>query len=354
MKLSIQKATYILLFVIASAMIAIHAGNILKPMVFAVLAATIYLKPAQWIEKRGLGRAASVLLTLLLGTVILTGFGYLLANETVQVMTTLKTELNIDKPSQVIAEELNSQLNSEWLYLDKNEVSDTFRKWLGDVGVPFISNTFKSTGYIISNAALSMIYTFFILLYRRGIVESILKIWSNSEESDQSIIINRILKTGQQYVGGLAALIVLLSILYAITFWAFGLEYAIVFAVIAATLAVIPYIGTTLGASLPVVYAYLSYENHYIALGLIACIMTIQMLEGNFLTPKIVGGSMKLNPFVSLLAVVFGNFIWGLAGMILFLPLAAMLKIVLMETNSLHPIGELMGQNLIKPEQKDE
>ncbi len=354
MKLSVQKATYLLLFLVLSTIIATNAGTILKPLVFAIIASTIYLKPAQWIEKMGLSRIGSVFTVLLLGTILFGGLGFLLANETVQVMTTLKSEFNIDEPSMAIADGINSQFTSEWLQLNKQEVSETFRKWLGDVGVPFISGTFKSTGYVLSGAVLSMLYTFFILIYRRGIVKSILKIWSKSEGVDQSKILNRILNTGQQYVGGLGALIVLLSILYATTFWAFGLDYPIVFAVIAATLAIIPYIGTTLGASLPVIYAYLSYDNHYIALGLVACIMVIQMIEGNFLTPKIVGGSMKLNPFASLLAVVIGNFIWGLAGMVLFLPLAAMLKIILNEANGLSPVADLMGQNLVKPEGTDE
>lgn len=350
MKLSIQKGAYILLFIVLATIVAVYAGNILKPIVFAFIAATIYLKPARWIEKRGMNRVGSVFLVILLGTLLFAGFGFLLTKETVAVMTTLKSELNIDQPSETIAEGINAQMPDDWINLTKKQVSDTSRKWLGDVGVPFISNTFKSTGYILSSVILSMIYTFFILIYRRGIIDAISSSSSRSSSSNRTKLVQKIITTGQQYISGLGMLILLLSILYGITFWLFGIDYPIVFAIVAATLAIIPYIGTTLGASLPVIYTYLTYDNYYIALGLVACIIAIQMLEGNLLTPKIVGGNMKLNPLASLMAVVLGNFVWGLAGMVLFLPLAAMLKVIFEEIDDLKPIAKLSGQDLIKPE----
>lgn len=348
MKPSIQKATYILLFLVLSTIILMNAGSVLKPFAFALIAVSIYLKPAQWVERSGVSRAWSIFIVMFCGSAIILVFGYFISRETVEVMTSLKSELNIDQPSQAIADKINEKVPNEWVHLDKQEVTDSVKKWMGDVGVPFIGDTFKSTGYILSNGVLTLIYTFFILLYRKGIAEAISNLGSMSSLSKSNDVLRKIIGTGQKYITGLGMLILLLSTLYATTFWLFGLDYPVVFAVVAATLAVIPYVGTTLGASLPVIYAYLYYDNHFIALGLIVAIMGIQMLEGNILTPKIVGGNMKLNPLVSLMAVVIGNFIWGLAGMILFLPLMAMIKIILEHTQSLKPIADLSGQNLEK------
>lgn len=78
--------------------------------------------------------------------------------------------------------------------------------------------------------------------------------------------------------------------------------------------------------------------------------MFIQMLEGNLLTPKMVGGNMRLNPLASMLVVVVGNFIWGLAGMVLFLPLVAMVRIIFEETKGLQPLADLSGKPITSTE----
>lgn len=350
MKLSIQKASFILLFIVLSAVILIEAGVLIKPLAFAFLAASVFLKPVRWLEKKGMGRVWAALVAMVSGSLLIGVLGFFLVSETVEVMTTLKTELKVEQPSQAIANEINKNLPASQMHLTKDEVAGTFRKMLSDVGMPLISDTFKSTSYLVSNALLALIYIFLILIYRQGIVKVIAQIGSRAFSEKSATLLHKILKTGQQYLGGLGILITILAVLYGLVFRAFGLDYPIVFAVVAATLAVIPYIGTTLGASLPVIYAFLSYDNHYIALGLIASILIIQLLEGNLLTPKIVGGNMELNPLASLFAVVAGNFIWGLAGMVLFLPLAAMVRIVFEHNKSLKPLAELAGKDLTERE----
>ena len=353
MKPSLEKITFVLLFLVLSTIILIYAGPILKPFAFALIAVSIYHKPAAKIESFGVSRFWSVFLTMVVGSVIVVLVGYLVSRETVQVMSTLKSELNVEKPSETIAKSINEIAPGNFINLTRDEVSAGIKKWLGDSGLPFLGNTFKSTGFIISNALLSFIYTFFLLLYRRGIAEVISNLGSRTFSKRVNELIPRIINTGKHYITGLGILILILAILYGITFSLFGLDYAIVFAIVAALLAIIPYIGTTLGASLPVIYAYLTYDNHFIALGLIASIMLIQTIEGNFLTPKIVGGNMKLNPFASLVAVIVGNFIWGLAGMILFLPLVAMSKIIWDNTDSLKALAYLSGEEITETDQED-
>ncbi|GAB5522372.1 MAG: AI-2E family transporter [Roseivirga sp.] len=350
MKLSIQKAAFILLFIVLSAVIMIEAGVIIKPLAFALLATSIFLKPVRWLEKKGIGRIWSALIAMITGSLIIAVFGFFLTSETIEVMTTLKSELNVEEPSQAIANEINKKLPGNTMNFTKDEVAATFRKMLSDVGMPLISNTFKSTSYFVSNGLLALVYTFLILLYRQGIVRTVTQVGSSAFSEKSASLLHKMLKTGQQYLSGLGIVIVILAVLYGLIFKAFGLDYPLVFAAVAACLAVIPYIGTTLGASLPVIYAFLSYDNHYIALGLIASILAVQLLEGNLLTPKVVGGNMELNPLASLIAVVAGNFIWGLAGMVLFLPLAAMMRIAFAHSHGLKPLAELAGKELTKQE----
>jgi predicted PurR-regulated permease PerM len=69
----------------------------------------------------------------------------------------------------------------------------------------------------------------------------------------------------------------------------------------------------------------------------------VQLISDNFLSPKIVGSSMNINALTTILSLIVGAVVWGVAGMILFLPFAAMLKVVCEEYEELKPIALLIG-----------
>ena len=71
----------------------------------------------------------------------------------------------------------------------------------------------------------------------------------------------------------------------------------------------------------------------------------VQFIESNYLTPKIVGGNLKINAFTSILSIIVGASVWGIAGMIIFLPFAAMLKVVCETYEELKPIALLIGEH---------
>jgi predicted PurR-regulated permease PerM len=70
----------------------------------------------------------------------------------------------------------------------------------------------------------------------------------------------------------------------------------------------------------------------------------VQLVSDNFLTPRIVGGGLKINALTAILSLFVGAAVWGLAGMIMFLPFAAMLKVVCQEFDELKPIALIIGE----------
>ncbi|MDX1373493.1 MAG: AI-2E family transporter, partial [Nitrososphaeraceae archaeon] len=115
------------------------------------------------------------------------------------------------------------------------------------------------------------------------------------------------------------------------------------FGFLAATLSIIPYIGTTLGATIPVLYAFMSHDSLFIPLAVAILFWAIQLIESNFLSPKVVGSSLNVNPLAAILSLIIGAAVWGVAGMILFLPLTAMLKVFCQEFDELKPIAMLIN-----------
>ena len=69
----------------------------------------------------------------------------------------------------------------------------------------------------------------------------------------------------------------------------------------------------------------------------------IQLVESNFLNPKIVGSSINVNPLAAIISLIVGAAVWGVAGMVLFLPFAAMLKVFCEQFDQLKPVAMLIN-----------
>jgi predicted PurR-regulated permease PerM len=123
-----------------------------------------------------------------------------------------------------------------------------------------------------------------------------------------------------------------------------GIDNPFLFGFLGATLAIIPYIGTVLGAVIPIIYAFVSYDSLWMAVAVALLFWFIQLLSDNFLTPRIVGGSLKINALTAILSLFVGAAAWGLAGMILFLPFTAMLRVVCEEFEELKPVALILGE----------
>jgi predicted PurR-regulated permease PerM len=74
-------------------------------------------------------------------------------------------------------------------------------------------------------------------------------------------------------------------------------------------------------------------------------VLVIQLIESYVFEPLIMGKQVQLNPLIVIIAIIIGGMVWGLAGMILFVPLFAMFKIVSFHITGLKPVGYLVGNS---------
>jgi predicted PurR-regulated permease PerM len=93
-------------------------------------------------------------------------------------------------------------------------------------------------------------------------------------------------------------------------------------------------------------YAFLTMESLISPLLVLGAYQAIQVLEGNFLTPKIVGSQVNLNAFITLLGLLLGASIWGVAGMILIIPILAILREIFDLSDSTKPYALLLGEEV--------
>jgi AI-2 transport protein TqsA len=122
-----------------------------------------------------------------------------------------------------------------------------------------------------------------------------------------------------------------------------GLELAGVFGILAFLLNFIPSVGSVISTLLPIPVAAAQFQNPWLIGYVVVVPGTIQMLIGNVLEPKFMGEGLHLHPITVLLALSFWGLLWGIGGMFLATPMTAIVRIILMQFDTLKPLGELLA-----------
>jgi predicted PurR-regulated permease PerM len=140
----------------------------------------------------------------------------------------------------------------------------------------------------------------------------------------------------------------ILAILSSVALLIMGIKHAIFLVFLPHLMNLIPYVGPLIAAVLPISYALLTTDSLFYPFAIFMAFNLIQILESNLLTPKIVGSNVSLNPLVTFLALLIGGTIWGVIGMILFIPTTAILKKLFELSEATAPYAFLMGDEKTK------
>lgn len=222
---------------------------------------------------------------------------------------------------------------------------------LAESGSGMAMSFFSATGAAVANAIIIPILTFFLLLMKSRFREFFSRLRNNQDGTVLRVVQN-IARLSRQWLKGVLTVVLFMAVMDSIGFLALGLKYAILMGVTAAMLNVIPYIGPWVGAVLPLLIALLTKDSAMYALGVIGVIAATQFLDNNFITPKIVGSSVALNPLASIIALIAWGLLWGLMGLILAIPITGMLKLVFDEIPTLKPWGFLLGEERKWPKRR--
>ena len=125
-----------------------------------------------------------------------------------------------------------------------------------------------------------------------------------------------------------------------------GIEYAFLLGIISALVNVIPYIGGLVGVALPMIVALATKSSAWYAVYVLAAFYVIQLIDNNFIVPKIVASKVKINALFSIIVVFAGNALWGIPGMFLSIPLLAIVKLIFDHIEPLKPWGFLLGDTM--------
>jgi predicted PurR-regulated permease PerM len=348
--ISFQKLFYALATVIALFAILILAKSILIPLGFALIMSFILFPLTKKFESWGMNKALAALLSILTVVLIIGGGIFLFSTQIIE----LSKELSSFKDKIILAfADVTLYINKNVNIisnLGKNELSDRIKDLLSESTGSLVSKTFTTTTTFLAGLLGTFIFTFLILIYRDGLTQALIGYSPEDKRESVKKMFKSVQQVGQKYLSGMILLIIIIGFANSIGLWIIGIDNPFLFGFLGAVLSIVPYVGTAFGAIFPILYAFVSYDSLWPAIAVAILFWAVQLISDNFLSPKIVGGSLHINALAAILSLIIGALVWGVAGMILFLPFAAMLKVLCQEYEELKPIALLIGNQNYKEE----
>ncbi len=337
----LEKITFFLLFIVLLIFGLIAAKPFIVPLFLGVLLSYLLYPIGRFLENHKVPRiVANVIAILIAAGVIVVAVGFL-SN---QFEVFMKDLPDIQEQAGENMESLRDQLASTI-----GISTERFANWEKDVTENLfkaseqIKPVFSATTSTIVNIGLMPVFIFCFLFYRNKFHDFIIMLVPDVNKEKAEEILAQINLVTRKYMTGVVIVVTILSIVHSITFTIIGLDYPVFFGVTAAFFNFIPYFGTLIGAILPLSYAFLAMEGSNYVVAVLIYFIVIQFLENNILTPNITGGYVNLNPFITIISLIFGSLIWGVAGMLLIIPIIAMIKITCENIPSLMPVGFLLS-----------
>ncbi len=349
-KIDVQKLAYVLIILVLLTHIAIVASNIILPFLFGILFMLLLHPICSRIERIVSNRVLAIIITF---CGVLIPIGGLLAFFSYQFVDVFENISSLNEKLETGIQQLLQWVNGTLGLgnaLDKQWLTENASKFL-ETPAMFVGQSISSSSSFLANFTLCLLYCFFLLLYRQSIKNFFLFQVSKSERETTKELISRIQTVVQEYLSGLALVMLLLGVINSIGLYFIGISYAFFWGFLAAFLAIIPYVGTFIGGFLPFVFSIATTDGFLSPMLVVALFATVQALEGNIITPKIVGSSVSINPLAAILALVIGGSIWGVSGMILAIPLVAIIRILLNQLDYFKPFSFLLSDDIYEREE---
>lgn len=315
---------------------------VLVPILFSALFSFLLLPMCRSLQRIGVHKVLAIIICIITIVVVLGGIVWFLSAQ----LMSFSDELS------GIAGKLNEMLTrlQEFLYhkfgiapRNKSELIKSTLGGLQEQGTKIIGNTISLTTGALSVFGLIPIYIFCMLYYRGHMRQFMFKFVSPNNRTHVMNTVGNIQGVVANYITGLVTVMIIVSLLNSLGLLIMGVKYAFFFGVFAAILTIIPYIGVLIGSLLPALFTLVETGHLVPALIVVGIFAFVQFLEGNFITPYITGSKVSINPFAAIVALIIGGEIWGAVGMILSIPLIAILKVLFDAYAPTEPLGFLLA-----------
>ena len=325
--------------------VMVVAKSTLIPLLFAGFLGILLMPVSVRLERCGVPRVVAALLTLTLAIAGLVGLGFFFYTQLSSFVEDVDLIRARIEEMMTSIEPLTAQFGINEL-VDFRTLGTTAIGYVGDNAAD-LARGLAGAASTITAALLVPVFIFFVLIGRTFLRDFLLLAFGTDNPARAERVaatLEKVKQVVQRYITGVLIVICILAILNSLLLLTIGVDHALFFGVFAAMLNVVPFLGPIFGSILPVLYALLTMDSLIYPLLVLGGFYVIQLFESNLFTPTIVGSQVSMNAMVTLFLLFVGAQIWGLAGMILFIPMGAIIKVVCDEVDSLKPFGFLLGR----------
>jgi len=338
------KLSCILISIVILGFLAIIGEQILIPMVLGLLIAILLMPLSRFMEKRlRFPRSVSSILASLLALAIIGGVIYVLS---LQVARLANDWPQFQKQFIDLTDDLQSWISRTFGVRRKDQLvflNDTAKKSIS-TGTAILEKALTSIGYVLMLTAFTFLFTLFFLLYRTHLLKFLVASFSEAYHKTVFEIIDNIQFMVKKYLVGLFLQMLIVTILSLIAYTIIGVKYNFMLAILTGILNILPYIGILTALLIGALITFATSGVSHV-LFIVIAIVVIHAIDGNIIMPRVVGSKVKINSLIVIIGLVIGEMLWGIAGMLLTIPVLAILKIIFDRVEGLQSWGFLMGED---------
>ena len=326
--------------------ITLVAGKaVILPLLTAVYISFVLLPSVRFFRRHKMPESVSIGLALL---ILVVSLGLIIWFFSAQI-----SRLITDFPQ--IKENVLLHLNhlSNWINVKTQFTTEKQLQLLNEQSSKVLNNA----GTMISGAAASLssvfifigllpIYIFLVLFYRNLLARFVFMWFPKTEHERVEEGLRETEVIIKSYLVGLTIQIAYITILLGGSLMLLGIKHGLLIGVIFAFLNLIPYVGALFGNIIGVLLTLTSSQELTPVITVLVTIAVVQFLDNNILMPRIVGSKVKINALATIVGVIIGGAVGGVAGMFISLPTIAVLKIIFDRTDSLRQWGLLLGDEV--------
>lgn len=314
-------------YLVLASVVLYFGRDIFIPLSYALLISFVMYPVCRWLETKGVGRLTAIIISIALLILIGVLLFVLLIHQFISFMN--------EWPS--LHDRINQSLAdlSEFLINVLGISRERQASFLTQLSAESRSNLFQALKSTISASAFSTVllilipvYVVLIMYYRTYWMKVVVRLFPRERPEALKEVMSLAIGTYYNFVKGMGIVYIIVGILNSIGLMALGIPHAILFGFIASILTVVPYVGIIIGSLLPITMAWITYDSIWYPLGIVAIFSFVQYLEANVIFPFAVGRRLNVNMLVMLIVIFAGGILWGVSGMILFVPFVGIVKLL--------------------------
>jgi predicted PurR-regulated permease PerM len=338
------KASQVLLGIVAFFFIMDVGAEIIVPLIFATIIAILLNPLVTWLHGKKMHRIIAIIISLLVAIILLGGLVYFIVWQTSRFgesLPLLKQKFNL-----LLTQAMT--WTADTLNIEEARISGWIAKMKAEGGKnssAMVGQTLSTVGSMFMIVFIMPIYVFTILYYKPLLLQFISKLFKKDKHNMVAEVLGETKTLIQSYLMGLLIEAAIVATLNSVGLLIIGVKYALLLGLLSALLNLIPYIGIFIATVLPVVMA-LALQSPIAALWVVILFTVVQFVDNQYIVPYIVASKVKVNAFVSIIVVLVGGALWGISGMFLAIPLAAIAKVIFDRIPQLEPLGFVLGDDM--------